>query len=79
MTGVDVITPVFFNEFTLRVRGDAAKVIDKLADKGVLGGVPVSRLIPGKAQLSDLIVVAATEINTDEDRMTYARALKEVL
>ncbi len=77
--GVDVITPVFFNEFTLRVRGDAAKVIDKLADKGVLGGVPVSRLIPGKAQLSDLIVVAATEINTDEDRMTYARALKEVL
>jgi len=77
--GVDVITPAFFNEFTLRVRGDAAKVIDKLADKGVLGGVPVSRLIPGKAQLSDLILVAATEINTDDDRMAYAKALKEVL
>jgi glycine dehydrogenase subunit 1 len=77
--GVDVITPAFFNEFTLRVRGDAAKVIDKLADKGVLGGVPVSRLIPSKAQLSDLILVAATEINTDDDRMAYAKALKEVL
>jgi glycine dehydrogenase subunit 1 len=77
--GVDVITPAFFNEFTLRVRGDAAKVIDKLADKGVLGGVPVSRLIPSKAQLSDLILIAATEINTDEDRMAYAKALKEVL
>ena len=77
--GADVITPAFFNEFTLRVRGDAAKVIDKLADKGVLGGVPVSRLVPGKAQLSDLIIVASTEINTDEDRAKYAQALKEVL
>jgi glycine dehydrogenase subunit 1 len=77
--GVDVITPAFFNEFTLRVRGDAARVVDKLADKGVLGGVPVSRLIPSKAQLSDLIVVACTEINSEEDRAAYAKALKEVL
>ncbi len=77
--GAEVVTPAFFNEFTLRVRGDAAKVIDRLADKGVLGGVPVSRLIHGKAQLSDLIVVASTEINTDEDRAKYAQALKEVL
>ncbi|MFM9850294.1 MAG: aminomethyl-transferring glycine dehydrogenase subunit GcvPA [Hyphomicrobiaceae bacterium] len=77
--GAEVITPAFFNEFTLRVRGDAAKVIDKLADKGVLGGVPMSRLVPGKAQLSDLIIVASTEINTDEDRAKYAQALKEVL
>jgi glycine dehydrogenase subunit 1 len=77
--GAEVVTPAFFNEFTVRVRGDAAKVIDRLADKGVLGGVPVSRLVPGKAQLSDLIVVASTEINTDEDRAKYAQALKEVL
>jgi glycine dehydrogenase subunit 1 len=77
--GAEVVTPAFFNEFTLRVRGDAAKVIDRLADKGVLGGVPVSRLVPGKAQLSDLIIVASTEINTDEDRAKYAQALKEVL
>jgi glycine dehydrogenase subunit 1 len=77
--GAEVVTPAFFNEFTLRVRGDAAKIIDKLADKGVLGGVPVSRLVPGKTQLSDLIIVASTEINTDEDRAKYAQALKEVL
>jgi glycine dehydrogenase subunit 1 len=77
--GAEVITPAFFNEFTLQVRGDAAKVIDKLADKGVLGGVPASRLAPGNARLSDLIIVASTEINTDEDRAKYAQALKEVL
>jgi len=45
----------------------------------VLGGVPVSRLEPERAALADLIVVAATEINTDEDRDAFAAALKEVL
>lgn len=77
--GVEVLTPSFFNEFTLRVRGDAARLIDRLADKGVLGGVPVSRLVPGKAQLSDLIIIASTEINTEEDRIRYAQALRESL
>jgi glycine dehydrogenase subunit 1 len=63
----------------MRVRSDAARTIDRLAYKGVLGGVPVSRLVPGKMQLRDLVIVASTEINTDEDRAKYAQALKEVL
>jgi glycine dehydrogenase subunit 1 len=79
IAGVDVLTSAFFNEFTIRVRGDAKQVVDRLADKGVLGGVPVSRLVPGKTGVSDLIVVASTEINTDEDRAAYARVLAEVL
>ena len=77
--GVRVLNDTFFNEFTIRVPGDAAQVIEKLAGKGVLGGVPVSRLAPGKAELADLIVVASTELNTDEDRAAYAKALQEVL
>ena len=77
--GVRVLNDTFFNEFTIRVPGDAALVIEKLAAKGVLGGVPVSRLAPGKAELADLIVVASTEVNTDEDRAAYAKALQEVL
>ena len=77
--GVKVLNDTFFNEFTIRVPGDAADVIEKLAAKGVLGGVPVSRLEPGRPELADLIVVASTEINTDADRAAYATALKEVL
>ncbi len=76
--GVEVLNRSFFNEFTIRVPGDGAEVVDRLADKGILGGVPVSRLLPSKPALSDLIV-ASTEINTDEDRAAYAKALKEVL
>lgn len=75
---VQVLNGAFFNEFTIRVPGKAVDVIEKLAAKGVLGGVPYARLAP-KAGLDDLILVAATEINTDEDRAAYAAALKEVL
>jgi glycine dehydrogenase subunit 1 len=77
--GVKVLNQAFFNEFTIRVPGNAAAVIEKLAAKGVLGGVPVSRLEPDRPELADLIVVASTEVNTDADRAAYVAALKEVL
>jgi glycine dehydrogenase subunit 1 len=77
--GVGVLNHTFFNEFTIRVPGDAAGVIERLAAKGVLGGIPVSRLEADRPELADLIVVAATEVNTDEDRAAYANALKEVV
>ena len=76
--GVELLTPAFFNEFSLRVPKSAASVVEALAEKGVLGGVPVSRLSP-EAGLEDVLVVAATEANTQEDIAAYAAALKEVL
>jgi glycine dehydrogenase subunit 1 len=77
--GVKVLNDTFFNEFTIRVPGKGADVIEKLAAKGVLGGVPASRLAPDNPDLQDLIIVASTEVNTDEDRAAYVAALKEVL
>jgi glycine dehydrogenase subunit 1 len=77
--GVEVITPAFFNEFTIRVQTDAQNTIDALAKKGVMAGVPVSRLEPARRDLRDLIIVASTEINTDDDRQAYVKALGEVL
>jgi glycine dehydrogenase subunit 1 len=77
--GVDLLNRTFFNEFTLRLRGDAAEVVEKLARRGILGGVPASRLDPSRPELRDLIIVASTEVNTDEDRAAYAKALGEVL
>ncbi len=77
--GVKVLNDTFFNEFTIRVPGNAADVIEKLAKKGVLGGVPASRLEPGRPELADLIIVASTEVNTDADRAAYVKALKRAL
>ncbi len=75
--GVEVLNDAFFNEFTVRVKGDAAEVVEKLAARGVIGGVPVSRLLPG-AGLDDLLVVASTEVNTDEDREALANGLRGI-
>jgi glycine dehydrogenase subunit 1 len=77
--GVRVVNKTFFNEFTIQVPGNATEVIDELAERGVLGGVPFSRFEPDNAATADLIIVAATEVTTDADRAAYAAALKEVL
>lgn len=79
VNGVEVLTDAFFNEFTIRVPGDGRDVINALADKGVLGGVSASRLAPEQEGLDNLIIVAATEVNTEQDRTAYVAALKEVL
>ena len=78
VAGVEVVNETFFNEFTLRVTGDGAAVIEKMARAGVLGGVPAARLWPG-AGLDDLILVASTETTTDADRDAFVAALKAAL
>ncbi|WP_371397698.1 aminomethyl-transferring glycine dehydrogenase subunit GcvPA [Fretibacter rubidus] len=75
--GVELINDTFFNEFTLRLPKDAEGVVQALADKGVLGGVPVSRLTDGEHK--DLLLVCATETASDEDIAAFESALSEVL
>ncbi len=77
--GVELVTQSFFNEFTIRVPGDAAAVVDRMAEKGVLAGVPFSRLRPDLDDFRDLIVAAATEVTSVEDRAAYRAALAEVI
>jgi len=50
-----------------------------LATKGILAGVPASRLLPHDPASRDLLIVAATETNTDDDAAAFAKALGEVL
>jgi glycine dehydrogenase subunit 1 len=76
--GVEVLNRTFFNEFTVKLAKPAAEVVERLAEKGVLAGVPVSRLLPD-AGLDNLLLVASTEVNTDDDRAALCAALKEVL
>jgi glycine dehydrogenase subunit 1 len=79
ISGVSLVTPSFFNEFTLKLPGPAAPVVDALAKRGILGGVPASRLLPHEAAVRDLLIVAATETTTDEDAEAFAGALGECL
>jgi len=77
--GVELVTQSFFNEFTLKLPKPAAQIVEALAKRRVLGGVPVSRLYPDDTKLANLLLVAATETVSDEDIAAYEAALKEVL
>ena len=72
--GQRVVTPAFFNEFTVRLDGDAAATVERLAGDGIIAGVPVSRLHPG-AGLDDLLLVAVTETTDEDDLAALAEAL----
>ena len=77
--GVKLVTQSFFNEFAVRLPRPAAPVVEKLAERGVLGGIPVSRFYPERTDLTDLLLVAATETVTEDDIERLAAALTEVL
>jgi len=74
--GAEVMNETFFNEFTVKLNKPAAEVVEALAEKGVLGGVPVSRLTEGN---EDLLLVCATETSSEEDIHAFETALMEVL
>src|SRR5688572_25039916 len=77
--GVELVTPRFFNEFTLRLPRETRPVVRALADRGILGGVSLGRLYPDGDGRENGLVVAVTETVTPEDVEAYASALEELL
>jgi glycine dehydrogenase subunit 1 len=77
--GVKVLNQSFFNEFTVRLPKPAAPVVEALASKRILAGVPVSRLIPDDPAVANLLLLAATETATDAGMAPLVAGLKEVL
>lgn len=77
--GVELVNDSFFNEFTLHLPKAARPIVHALADKGVLGGVSLGRLFPGVDALENGLVVAVTEVVTEDDVEALAGALEEIL
>jgi glycine dehydrogenase subunit 1 len=77
--GLGIVSDSFFNEFTVRLPRPAVPVVDELARRRVLGGVPASRFWPGRPDMQDLLLVAATEMNTEAEIDAFAAALAETL
>ena len=77
--GAKVVNASFFNEFTVALPKPAAPVVEALAAKRILGGVPVSRLLPDDKSVENLLLLAATETATEEGMAALVAGLKEVL
>jgi glycine dehydrogenase subunit 1 len=79
LPGVKLLNDSFFNEFTVRLPKPAAPVVEALAAKRILAGVPVSRLIPDDPSVDNLLLLAATETTTEHGMASLIAGLKEVL
>jgi glycine dehydrogenase subunit 1 len=77
--GVRLVNRAFFNEFAVRLPHPAAELVEALAAKGILAGVPVSRFYPDREELNDVLLVAATEMTTADDMDRLEKGLREVL
>jgi glycine dehydrogenase subunit 1 len=66
--GVSVENDAFFNEFVITLK-NANNAVQTLADKGIIAGYAID---------DNRLLVAATEMTTDEDIASFAKALKEV-
>lgn len=68
--GVKLVNETFFNEFTVELPVPAAGVVERLAEKGIVGGYAVNE---------NRLLLAATEMTTDEDIARLKDALSEIL
>ncbi len=68
--GVKLLNDGFFNEFTVQLPRDAFEVVEALAECGIIAGYPLP---------DHKLVVAATEMTTEDDIDTLVKVLAEVL
>lgn len=73
--GVKVLNDNFFNEFALELAQPAADVVERLAKKRVIAGVPASRL-DSASELKNILLVAITETTQKSDVDALAAALE---
>jgi glycine dehydrogenase subunit 1 len=77
--GVKILPAAFFNEFAVQLPKPAADVVEALAKRSILGGVPAARFYPTYPELAHTLLLAATEMNSDAEIEALVGALKEVL
>ena len=77
---IDGVEPVgdnpFFNEFVVRLPGDASEIVGKMIDKGFAAGFPLGRYYKGR---ENELLIAVTEKRTREEIKAFANALEAVL
>jgi len=88
VTKIKGVEPVsskpFFREFAYRVPKKASKVLSRMADSGILGGLSVEALgsdgpLGAEGESDHVILVTATERRTRSDIEFYAKTLAKAL
>ncbi len=73
---IEILPQHYFNEFVIKLPFSAQQAVDTLLEKNILAGVPVSRLYPGQPNLENLLLVACTELTSEQDMNILVAALE---
>jgi glycine dehydrogenase subunit 1 len=65
-----------FNEFVLRIGEEPEKILEKMKEKKILGGLPLAKYFP---ELNHHLLITVTEMNTKEEIDRWAEALERAL
>ena len=79
IAGIRLVNDSFFNEFTLELPVAARDAVHHMAAAGVLGGVSLGRLYADAPTLAHGLLVAVTEVASDEDFDALETALRAAL
>ena len=77
--GLEILNETYFNEFTVRLPKPAGPLVETLAQKKILAGVPIRRLYPNREDFDNLMLVNATELTSDSDINLLAESISEEL
>ena len=66
----------FFHEVVIRLRKPVHDILDRLTNRGIVGGYALGDDYP---DLNDCLLVCATETKTEQDQHDYVEALQEAM
>ncbi len=72
--GKEVLPGRFFAEFVIRTNTDASELRRRLAERGVLAGVPIG----SEYGFGNALLLSATELSTEQERVALAELISEV-
>ena len=75
---ITICNKTYFNEFLLDLGQPAEPLVERWAARGLLAGVPLSRLYPNQPELTNHLLVAVTELTQQSHKDEFYQAIKEV-
>ena len=77
MEGCEIVfSSPTFNEFVLEIDKDPEKVLERIKEEGILGGLPMRNFYP---ELDHHLLITVTEMNTREEINRWAKVLEKAL